>query len=267
MHKSTLVGGLAVALASMVLVLPPPGVVSAQTPGETYSDLWVVLRDVNGVPKTVEYAAETCVQPVSYEAIPNITPVVNDVDGRMVYKVPLEGEISIADPDVVCDPQAAFLTYASEVELERLNLVRTSDEVLWKKLVEVRTRLEAATAITLDGAGRIAVDGVSLDASPDYAAIYAAAVEKVAALEGGPGVTEQLGGLMDTGSIPGLAGYPATPASIDQNGKQFDEWMLAAAAVGTAAGKSVPITVDSIEYYNRTAAPDGLVANLSLIHI
>ena len=37
--------------------------------------------------------------------------------------------------------------------------------------------------------------------------------------------------------------------------------MLAAAAVGTAAGKSVPITIDTIEYYNRTAAKDGDVAN------
>ena len=66
---------------------------------------------------------------------------------------------------------------------------------------------------------------------------------------------------MDTASIPGLPGYPATPASIEQNGGEFDQWMLAAAAVGTAAGKSVPITVDTIAYYNRTAAPDGLVAN------
>jgi hypothetical protein len=148
----------------------------------------------------------------------------------------------------------------AEVELERLNLARTNDEVLWKKLVEVRTRLTDAD-ITLDGAGRITADGVALDASPDYAAIYAAYAPEAAALEGGPAEIEKLGGLMDTGSIPGLAGYPSTPASIAQVPGAFDNWMLAAAAVGTAAGKSVPITIDTIEYYNRTAAPDGLVAN------
>ena len=146
------------------------------------------------------------------------------------------------------------------MELERLNLVRTSDEVLWKKLVEIRARLQAAGEITLDGAGRITTDGTAIDASPEHAAMYAAAAPAAAALEGGPAATEQLGGLMATGSIPGLAGYPGVPASVPQAGSGFDEWMLAAAAVGTAAGKSVPITIDTIEYYNRVAAPNGDVA-------
>ena len=269
MRKSTLIGGLAVALASMVLVLPPPTAVSAQT-GETYSDLWVVLRDVNGVPMLSDTFWEEgpvevqCVQPISYEIVPGTTQTTNPADGRTVSLVPLVGELSSeASPvaaDTACDPQPAFSTYASEVELERLNLARTNDSVLWKKLVEVRTRLTGA-AVTLDGAGRIAADGVALDASPDYAAIYAAYAPAVATLEGGPAEVEKLGGLMDTGAIPGLPGYPDTPSSIEQSGKKFDQWMLAAAAIGTAAGKSVPITIDTVEYYNRTAAPDGLVAN------
>ncbi len=55
MRKSTLVGGLAAALASMVLVLPPPAVVSAQAgggggSGDVYADLFIALRDVDGVP-------------------------------------------------------------------------------------------------------------------------------------------------------------------------------------------------------------------------
>ncbi len=73
--------------------------------------------------------------------------------------------------DTACDPQAAFLPYVSEVELERLNLVRTSDKVLWKKLVDVGARLDGADEITLDGAGRITTwtGGVAtaIDASPD----------------------------------------------------------------------------------------------------
>ncbi len=33
--------------------------------------------------------------------------------------------------------------------------------------------------------------------------------------------------------------------------------MLAAAAIGTAASKGVPITIDTVEYYNRiVGAPD-----------
>ena len=37
--------------------------------------------------------------------------------------------------------------------------------------------------------------------------------------------------------------------------------MLAAASIGTAAGKSVPITIDTVQYYNRIAAPTGGVGD------
>ncbi len=72
---------------------------------------------------------------------------------------------------------------------------------------------------------------------------------------------------MDTGSIPGFPIYPGDPdanaatAWIPQVGMGFDRWMLAAAAIGTAASKAVPITIDTVEYYNRIASPDGGVAD------
>ncbi len=166
-----------------------------------------------------------------------------------------------------------------------MNLVRTSDEVLWRKLVEVGTRLAEADEITLDGAGRITTtkDGVTaaIDAAPEQAAVYAATEGAVPAPppegDGRPG-GGQPGGLMDTGTIPHWTAPPAVPlvpptpdpqyplgnpAFIQQGTPTdgFDNWMLAASAVGTAAGKSVPITIDTIAYYNRTAAKDGLVAN------
>ena len=52
MRKSKLVGGLAAAMASMVLVLPPPGASAApgDTEGSIFSDLFIVQRTVNGVP-------------------------------------------------------------------------------------------------------------------------------------------------------------------------------------------------------------------------
>ena len=136
------------------------------------------------------------------------------------------------------------MEFVSEADLERLNLARTSDEVIQRKLDEVQIRLEAATEITLDGAGRITTDGVAIDASPEHAAMYQA--------------------LMDTGTIPGLG---VTPAQIDQGSGGFDEWMLAAAAVGTAGGKSVPIGPDTIEYYGRIAAPTGGVADWGYIPV
>ena len=286
MRKSTLVGGLAAALASMVLVLPPPA--SAQMgggggggSGDIYADLFVVLRDADGVPMlSGTYYEEgpvevTCVQPISYTPIPGIPSTTNPADGRNVYLVPLQGVGSTAATpvaaDTACLPQTAFSTYASEVDLERLNLVRTSDAVLWKKLADVGARLAGAAKITLDGAGRITTDGVAIDASPDQAAIYAAEEGPAPApplpTDGRPGAA-QPGGLMDTGTIPHWlpdATDPVTPlgdpAKIVQGSGAFDNWMLAAAALGTATSKGVPITIDTVQYYNRTAAPDGLVAD------
>ncbi len=319
MRKSTLIGGLAGLAASMILVLPPPASAApgegggggagggSSTTGDIYADLFVILRDEDGVPilsetfyevGEVDPVAVTCVQPISYEPIPSdpsdpdspdlpSTPNLG-LDGPQVYLVPLQGEASLdgGDPvaeDTACAPQTEFQSYASEVELERLNLVRTSDEVLWKKLAEVGTRLATADDITLDGAGRITTwtndpdtgvpVGAAIDASPDQAAIYAATEGTNPAPPPAPpdGPTEvgEPGGLMDTGTIPHwIAGPPPTveyplenPAWIEQGSGGFDNWMLAAAAIGTASGKSVPVTIDTIEYYNSTAANDGDVAN------
>ncbi len=63
---------------------------------------------------------------------------------------------------------------------------------------------------------------------------------------------------MKTGTVPGLpasmAGPPATigptPANAESN-SQFDAWELAAMNIGAAASKSVPLTIDAVEYYNR----------------
>lgn len=118
--------------------------------------------------------------------------------------------------------------FVEEVELERLNLARTSDDVIADKLAAVEERLRSADEITLDGAGRLTTDGESMDASPEFAAMYQS--------------------LMQTATIPGLPDDLAgPPAEVGP----FGAWELAAAAVGTAAGKEVPITVDTIEYYNR----------------
>ena len=282
MRKSSLVGGLAAAVASMFLVLPPP-TVSAQMgggTGEVYSDLFVALRDEDGVPILSDTFWEgvapdvvrvTCIQPISYEFVDGATETTNPADGRTVWLIPLVGEGSTESTpvaeDTACGPQPGFT--AEEVDLERLNLVRTSDEVLWKKLSEVGARLAAAGEITLDGAGRITTDGVAIDASPDNAAIYSAiegdAPAPAPPADGRP-VTGEPGGLMDTGTIPyrywtdsdppTLAlEYPLDdPAEILQGTGGFGTWDLAAAAIGAATGKSVPVTIDTVQYYNRTAA-------------
>ena len=104
MRKSALIGGIATALVSMVLVLPPPTISAAPAggSGEIFSDLFVVLRDENGIPILSETFYEegpvgaTCIQPISYTAIPCIGLTPSPADGRGVYLVPLQGEGSTA---------------------------------------------------------------------------------------------------------------------------------------------------------------------------
>jgi hypothetical protein len=192
----------------------------------------VALRAEDGTPVLQEYAVtgedgtavEYCVQPVSYTAVPGVPATVNPLDGRDVWVLPLQGEwidhpvdpLPVAEIEA-CDPQPQYAMFVSEAELERLNLTRTSDDVLAKKLVDVKTKLTLADEVGLDPAGRLTADGLALDAAPEYAAIYKS--------------------IMTTGGLPGLdfIDLPYTP------------WQVAAVAVGTAASKTVPLTVDSVQ--------------------
>ena len=91
--------------------------------------------------------------------------------------------------------------FVAEVELERLNLARTADEVIATKLADVTTKFRLATDITLESTGRISNDGTPIDASPENAAIYQS--------------------LMKTGTIPGLPSRPSAgpPAEIGPAGE------------------------------------------------
>ncbi len=259
MRSVTRSGGVAAMLSAVLLAgsfsiagaAPPDGGGSSGT-GDEFADLVVILRDEDGVPILKEFEVPSeiegetemqyCVQPISSVALPGgVSDVVNPVDGRTVYPIPLMGDPGAPPPPEgeeveVCDPQPAYAVYVAEAELERLNMARQPDTVFQRKVNDVELKLLAGTDITLDGAGRITVDGVPIDASPEHAAMYRM--------------------LMTTGAIPGLG---VEPAVVDP----FNTWMLAAASMGTAAGKETPITVDSVQYYNRIATeiPDEYVSS------
>lgn len=190
--------------------------------GSLYSDLVVALRAPDGTPLLKEYevtdetgtTTEYVVQPVSYSPVPGVKATINPLDGRQVWVIPLQGEWieNPVDPLPVAeieagDPQPQYAMFVAETELERLNLTRTSEAVLARKIQDVETKLVSADKVTLDPAGRLATGGSSLDAAPEYAAIYES--------------------LMTTGTVPGLdlAGFP------------YDARRLAAVAIGTAASK------------------------------
>ena len=210
--------------------------------GDVFADLIVVLRDVDGVPILRDFevpsdidpsltVTEWCVQPVSSTPLVGVTGIENPVDRRIVYPIPLMGDPSAPPPPEgeeveACDAQPAYAMFVVEAELERLNMARQPDEFNERKLADVETKVLTASEIALDGAGRITLDGVAIDAAPEAAAIYES--------------------LMTTGTLPGLA---VEPAEISP----FDTWQLAATAVGTALGKESPLSIDGLEYYNRIA--------------
>lgn len=119
--------------------------------GTLYGDLWVILRDANGVPILTP---EGYVQPL-------------DKDGNVI---PLNSEGDPIDPTAVV-----------EVELGRLNVGRSPDKVLSKSLTEAVNTLNSATAITLDSSGRlvVTVDGVAktIDSPLENLALYQALMD------------------------------------------------------------------------------------------
>jgi hypothetical protein len=229
------------------------GDTGSEDTGSLYADLVLVLRDVHGVPLLKEFQVpddtgtvvpEYCVQPISYDPLPGVTTTtLNPADGRDVYLVPLLGETLVGDVAAAaedeeeeeveaCDPDPAYGMYVKEAELERLNMARQPAENMDRHLAEVTAALTVADEITLDGAGRIMIDGAVVDAAPKYTAMFRS--------------------LMETGTIPGLEllegdDVDAVPARIGE----LDAWEIAATAVGVATGKSVPISIDAVAYYNR----------------
>lgn len=140
---------------------------AGSTRGDLYGDMYVILRDDNGVPILSDAGF---VQPI-------------DADGNLI---PLDEEGAPIDP-----------TLAIEVELSRLNVGRSPTSVLDRRASEVITLLNSATAITLDAAGRLVVttaDGTkTIDAPLENLAIYVALMTTGTI----PGVTDLPGTELD----------------------------------------------------------------------
>lgn len=117
--------------------------------GDLFGDLWVILRDEDGVPILTP---EGFVQPL-------------DSNGALI---PLDEEGAPIDPTLVV-----------EVDLGRLNVGRSPSHVLDQRAGEVITLLTDATAVALDPAGRLVItnpDGSTstIDSPLENLAIYVA---------------------------------------------------------------------------------------------
>jgi hypothetical protein len=134
---------------------------AGSTRGDLYGDMYVILRDDNGVPILNDAGF---VQPI-------------DADGNLI---PLDEEGAPIDPSL-----------AIEVEMGRLNVGRSPKSVLDNRAAEVIALLNSATAITTDAAGRLVVttaDGTTktIDAPLENLALYVALMTEGTI----PGVTD-----------------------------------------------------------------------------
>jgi hypothetical protein len=136
----------------------PPGAGSKK--GDIFGDLWVILRDANGVPIL---NAAGFVQPL-------------DKDGNLI---PLDSEGAPIDESLVV-----------EVELGRSNVARSPEKVLDKSLDAVVSAINAADSVAFDDAGRLVLttDGVAktIDSPLENLAIY----ETLISTGSIPGITD-----------------------------------------------------------------------------
>ena len=121
--------------------------------GDLYGDLYVILRDDQGVPIL---SPEGFVQPIDAEG--NLLPL--DAEGAVLPE---------------------YETLVQEVEIGRTNVARAPEDVLDGRSEEVLEILNSATAISFDPAGRlvVTVDGVTstIDSPLENLSIYIALME------------------------------------------------------------------------------------------
>lgn len=167
---------------------PTPGVKK----GGDYGDLWIVVRDpVTGAPVLVDGEYQVCVDPACSTTV-----------------LTVDGELPAGTPEV------------AEVDLGRFNIARSPDKVTDKALDTVITKLASATTVTTDTAGRLVIDGVTIDSPLENLAMYAAL----------------------------LTSDPKLASVIDK--LPADTLSLAASLLAAGSDKTGTITIDYVVYGN-----------------
>jgi hypothetical protein len=198
------------------------GAYSGVKKGDLYGDLWVIARDSNGEPVLYVWT-DTDGDGVNDTAVQSDTGFIQplDADGN---PIPLddEGELyANADGSYVVDPV--------EVAFDRLNIARTTAAVFDHALTTAIDKLDGATTVTLDEAGRLVVDGATIDSPLENLALYSA--------------------YMTNATLPNL------PANFDPS-----------ALLAAAASKTGEITVDTVVYLNTIVGVNQRLTDGSTIY-
>ncbi|SFN52278.1 hypothetical protein [Marinobacter pelagius] len=115
-------------------------------PQNLFGDLWMIVRDAYGAPVL---DTQGCVQPIASETI--TLP-----DGTTTDTVPMV--IDTLEEEPVCAVEEGYEQYTIELEIGRLNMVRTMTQnptVFARALEEAIKNINASESIKLDPAGRL----------------------------------------------------------------------------------------------------------------
>lgn len=262
---------------------PPPSEppVPTETPdtGSLYGDLYIILRDENGLPIL---DANGCIQPISsmdgYVAI--------DIgDGTFIEIYAYAGEpfslayYTTSDGDLVeCELTEEMATWVQSVDFGRLNLGRAPDAVVAHAFDEAINKMNAATGFDIDPAGRLMLllddEWFTIDAPAENLALYIKMMKDghwitldttpVDHGGGGSGGGKGNGGGPPPGDGPSTEPRPvlsdtaigllasigyANLGNVD-NVLNNHDLLLAASLLAAASDKTGTITLDEVIYIN-----------------
>jgi Ca2+-binding RTX toxin-like protein len=182
--------------------------------GDLYGDQYIVLRDLNSEDGGGDG------EPILDS---NGQSILIGTNGEPIYFVVTdEGEYEIAPED---------LTYVQTVELGRANVARAPSKVMEKALDAALEKIEAGTNLTVDAAGRIVVDGVTIDSPLENLALY-----KYLMTAGG-----EIG-------WPDVVDYWPSELQALVGSNTLDPDWSPASLLGTAFDKTAPISLDAVMY-------------------
>jgi hypothetical protein len=268
--------------------------------GELYGDLYVILRDENGVPMLDE--TNGCIQPIVSEDVgegesvtildydPNdptappeetIIPAIAGEPFTLATYTDSEGDL--VECELVTVDGVNMADWVQSVDFGRLNLGRAPDAVINHAFDEAITKLNDATAITIDPPGRLVLtlsDGEikTIDSPAENLALYIKMMTDghwitpddatTTKPQGGPPEGKGPGTSEGDGSPPppvarpvlsddAVANLPAAyqglgDDEIPTSGEELtdDELLLAASLLAAAADKFGSINLDKVIYIN-----------------
>ncbi len=212
--------------------------------GDFFGDLYVILRDTQGTPEltNVYYVTDEQGNLVLDEEGNPITET-----GDLLFVQPIDAEGNPIPLDIEGHPIDETLT--QEVEIGRLNVSRSPNDVLEKRASEVVNVLSPSTdpdvekVLSLDPAGRLLI--TTIDNSGAEPVITAKTIDSP---------LENLAiyvSLMTTGTIAGLHDLPGEEFDFMVDGTNTVEDLAAAASfLAAASDKSGEFTTDEIAYVN-----------------